>query len=151
MQENQKAVIEKISAEEFHKCSNIWDMEKCPFTYEFYQQIKTGNRISFVYKIDGEFIGQGDLVLEKDDYTIPEKRVYLSRLIVKKDYRNKGIGSQITDFLIDRAKEMGYSEMSLGVDCDNENALHLYKKKGFEIYTQDKDEYGEFYKMLKKL
>ena len=148
---NKEAVIEKISAEDFYKCGNIWDMENCPFTDAFYQEIKSGNRISFVYKIGGKFIGQGDLVLDKDGYTIPDERVYLSRLIVKKKYRNKGIGSQITDFLLDKAKEMGYREIALGVDCDNENALHLYKKKGFKIYAQDKDEYGEFYKMLKKL
>lgn len=151
MKLNERAVIEKISAEEFYKCANIWDMDKCPFTDEFYQEIKSGNRISFVYKIDGEFIGQGDLVLEKDGYTIPNERMYLSRLIVKKEYRNRGIGSQITDFLIDKAKDLGYREISLGVDCDNENALHLYKKKGFEIYAQSKDEYGEFYKMFKNL
>ena len=151
MNSNKKVVIEKISAAEFHKCGNIWDMEKCPFTDEFHQQIKSGNRISFVYKIDDEFIGQGDLVLDKDGYTIPDKRVYLSRLIVKKEYRNNGIGTLLTDFLIDKAREMGYREISLGVDCDNERALHLYKKKGFEIYAREKDEYGEFYKMIKKL
>lgn len=148
---NENAAIEKITADEFYKCANIWDMEKSPFTDEFYQQIKSGNRLSFAYKINGEFIGQGDLVLDKDGYTIPNERVYLSRLIVKKEYRGKGIGSLITDFLIDKAKEMGYREISLGVDRDNEKALHLYKKKGFKIYAQDKDEYGEFYKMLKKL
>ena len=78
-----KIVIEKINPEEFYKCSNIWDMEKCPFTDEFYEQIKSGNRISFVYKLDGKFIGQGDLVLDKEDYTTPGERIYLSRLIVK--------------------------------------------------------------------
>lgn len=151
MKLNKKVVIEKISAEEFYKCANIWDMERCPFTDAFYQEIKSGNRISFVYKIGDKFIGQGDLVLDKDGYTIPNERAYLSRLIVKKEYRNKGIGSSLTDFLIDKAKEMGYLEIALGVDCDNENALRLYKKKGFEIYAQDKDEYGEFFKMLRKL
>lgn len=148
---NENATIEKITADEFYKCANIWDMEKCPFTDEFYQQIKSGNRLSFAYIINGEFIGQGDLVLDKDGYTIPNERVYLSRLIVKKEYRGKGIGSLITDFLIDKAKEMGYREISLGVDCNNENALHLYEKNGFKIYAQGKDEYGEFYKMFKKL
>lgn len=151
MKVSEKAVIEKIGAEEFCKCANIWNMEQCPFTDEFYQQIRSGNRLSFVYKIDGEFIGQGDLVPEKEGYTIPKKRVYLSRLIVKKEYRNKGIGSILTDFLIDKAKELGYREICLGVDCDNKNALHLYRKKGFEIYAEGKDEYGKFYKMLKKL
>lgn len=151
MKSNEKAVIEKIGADEFYKCSNIWDMEKFPFTDDFYQQIKSGNRISFVYKINGEFIGQGDLVLNKEGYTIPGKRIYLSRLIVKKEYRNQGIGAQITAFLMDKAKALGCSEISLGVDCDNENAIHVYEKAGFEIYAQDKDEYGDFYKMLKVL
>ena len=151
MKPNKKASIEKIGAGDFHKCANIWDMEKFPFTDEFHQQIKSGNRISFVYKIDGEFIGQGDLVLDKEGYTIPNKRIYLSRLIVKKEYRNQGIGSAITDYLISQARDWGYSEISLGVDCDNENAIHLYNKMGFEIYARDKDEYGDFYKMIKKL
>lgn len=151
MKMNKEADIEKIGAEEFYKCSNIWDMKKFPFTDEFYQQIKSGNRISFVYKLNGEFIGQGDLVLNKEGYTVPGERIYLSRLIVKKEYRKQGIGSQITDFLIDKAKELGYLEISLGVDCDNEKALRLYKKAGFEVYAKDKDEYGDFYKMLKIL
>ncbi len=146
-----KCIIEKLRIDEYQKCSNIWDMEKCPFTKDFYKQIKSGNRSVFIYKIDDAFIGEGALVLENGDYTIPDKRIYLSRLIVKKDFRNQGIGTKIADFLIDKAKQWGYSEISLGVDCNNEEAIRFYEKAGFEIFAQDKDEYGEFYKMLKKL
>lgn len=147
----QKYVIEQININEYDNCNNIWDMEKCPFTDKFYEQIKSGNRIVLIYKINGEFIGEGALVLENGDYTIPGRRIYLSRLIVKKEYRNQGIGTQILDFLVKRAAERGYSEISLGVACDNEKAIHIYKNAGFEIFAQDKDEYGEFYKMIKKL
>lgn len=151
MELNEKAVIEQLKPEEYYKCSNIWDMEKFPFTEQFYQQIKSGERITFIYKIGGKFIGEGSLVLNHGDYTIPNERIYLSRLIVKKNYRNRGIGTMITEFLIDKAKEWGYSEISLGVDSDNKAAIRLYEKMDFEIYARDKDEYGEFYKMLKKL
>ena len=57
----------------------------------------------------------------------------------------------MTDYLIDKASEWGYREITLGVDCDNERAIHVYEKKGFKVYAKDKDEYGEFYKMIKTI
>ncbi|WP_237389746.1 GNAT family N-acetyltransferase [Bacillus sp. USDA818B3_A] len=71
---------------------------------------------------------------------------------VKEEYRNRGIGGIIVDFLIDYAKQLGYEEITLGVDTDNLNARHLYKKKGFTIVLYfGEDEYGEYVKLLKKL
>ena len=86
------------------------------------------------------------------DYTIPGRRVYVSRMIVKKEYRNRGIGSEILEFLIKKAKESGFSEMTIGVDKDNINALHLYRKYGFtEVLFDGADENGEYYKLMKRL
>lgn len=148
-----KNPIRQISIDEYHKCGNIWDMEKCPYTEDFKKQITEGARLVFIYKTGDEFIGEVDLVTKNDDpdYTIEGRRVYLSRLIVKKEYRNKGIGTALTEFLINKAKRMGYAEISLGVNTDNEPAIHLYKKSGFEIIKTDSDENGEFYKMLLRM
>ena len=86
------------------------------------------------------------------DYTIDSKRVYVSRMIVKKEYRGRGIGSEILEFLIIKAREMGFSEMTIGVDKDNENTLHLYRKYGFtEVLFDGADEDGEYYKLLKRI
>lgn len=151
---NKNYTIEKIGIDEYYKCSNIWDMEKCPFTEMFKEQITNGNRFVFIYKIKNKFIGEGNLVINIDDsdYFIPEKRIYVSRMIVKKEYRNQGIGSDILDYLTKEAYKMGYSEMALGVDIDNYAAVHLYRKKGFNtIIAECEDEYGKFYKLLKKL
>lgn len=147
-------VIEPLKLEEYSKCSNIWNMEKQPFTEKWREEIATGNRLVFIYKINGEFVGEGALVLDTGDpdYTLPDKRVYVSRMIVKKEYRNRGIGSEILEFLIRKAKEMGFSEMTIGVDKDNENALHLYRKYGFtEVLFDGEDEDGEYFKLMKKI
>ena len=147
-------VIEQLRIEDYSKCGNIWNMESDSFTQQFYEEIKSGNRLVFIYKINGVFIGEGALVLQNDDldYTILGQRVYLSRMIVKPEYRNQGIGSTILDYLINKAVQMGFGEISLGVDKDNQSALHLYRKKGFnEVIFEGKDEYGEYYKLLKKL
>ncbi len=148
------AVIEPLSFEEYHKCSNIWNMKTQPLAGKWLEEIKNGNRLVYIYKINDEFIGEGALVLRTDDpdYTIPEKRVYVSRMIVRKEYRNRGIGSEILEFLIRKAKEMGFSEMTIGVDKDNVNALHLYRKFGFtEVLFDGADEQGEYLKLMKRI
>lgn len=120
----------------------------------FYDELVSGNRITFIYSVNDEFIGEGSLVFQNNDpdYTIPDKRIYLSRMIVKEGYRNCGIGGIIVDYLIDYAKQLGFEEITLGVDTDNLNARHLYEKKGFTtVLFLGEDEYGEYVKLLKVL
>lgn len=146
--------IEKLKLEEYEKCNNIWNMSKCEFTVKFRSEIESGNRVVFIYKINGEFIGEIAYVIDMNDkdYTIPNRRIYISRLIVKQQYRNKGIGSILIDYILGEIKNMGYAEATIGVDKDNFAALHLYKKKGFtNVLFEGKDEYGEFYKLMKAL
>ena len=153
-EKKQEIKIEPLKLEDYHKCSNIWNMKTQPLTEKWQGEIADGNRLVFVYKINGEFIGEGALVLDTGDpdYTIPSQRVYVSRMIVKKEYRGRGIGSEILEFLINKAKEMGFSEMTIGVDKDNENALHLYRKYGFtEVLFDGADEDGEYYKLMKRI
>lgn len=147
-------VIELLRPEDYHKCSNIWNMKAQPLAEKWKEEIATGNRLVFIYKINGDFIGEGALVFDTGDpdYTIKDKRVYVSRMIVKKEYRNRGIGSEILEFLIRKATEMGFSEMTIGVDKDNINALYLYRKYGFtEVLFDGADENGEYYKLMKRI
>ena len=147
-------VIEPLNTDDYFKCSDIWNMKTQPLTEKWREEIKSGNRLVFIYKIGGEFIGEGALVFDTGDadYTIPDKRVYVSRMIVRKEYRNRGIGGEILEFLIRKAKDMGYSEMTIGVDKDNENALHLYTKYGLTVVLFDgADENGEYLKLMKRI
>lgn len=149
-----KYTIELLDIKDYHKCSDIWNMKAQPLTEKWREEIASGNRQVFVYKVNGKFIGEGALVFDTGDpdYTIPDKRVYVSRMIVKKEYRGQGIGSEILTFLIEKAKEMDFNEMTIGVDKDNTAALHLYRKFGFtEVLFDGADEDGEYYKLMKSL
>lgn len=90
-----------MKIEEYHKCQNIWNMKEQKLTDIWREEIRTGNRLVFVYKINSKFIAEGALVLDTGDpdYTIEDKRVYVSRMIVKKEYRNQGIGGSLLPFL----------------------------------------------------
>ena len=112
------------------------------------------NRITCFYKDGDKFIGEISLVKEMNDveYTIPNQRVYVSRLIVKKEYRQQGIGKMLINFITDKAKELGYSEMSIGVVLDNYPALKLYIDSGFDkVIFIGEDEQGKYIKLLKTI
>lgn len=78
--------------------------------------------------------------------------LYFTRLIVKKEYRKQGIGTQLVKYASDYVKELGYKEISVGVDLDNYNAIKLYVKLVFtKILYIGEDEMGKYFKLLKKL
>ena len=120
----------------------------------FYCQLLSGNRTTYVYSIDGEYIAEISLVREMNDpdYTVSGKRIYVSHLIVKPDRRRQGIGRKLVDHVTDIAGKQGYCEMSIGVDLNNYPALKLYTEAGFDkvVYIGE-DEQGQFIKLLKTL
>lgn len=146
--------IEKLDLREYERCNEIWDMSACEFTEKFRREIECGNRVVFIYKKDGKFLGELAYVLDMQDpdYTLPKQRVYLSRLIVQPAHRRQGIATVLLRYVLDTVRKMGFTEASIGVDKDNEAALALYRKEGFtECLFEGEDEYGAFYKLMKRL
>lgn len=90
------------------------------------RQIKTENYVYFYIIFKGEKAGYTGLS-RKEDY------LFLSKLYIKKEYRNKGIGSRAFDFIKQYAKKNGYSSIKLTVNKYNTNTIEAYKKWKFEI------------------
>lgn len=144
--------IIQIGLEEYSNCNAIRNMQACPYTDMFIEQIRAGNRDVFILNVDDEYIAECDLVYDNPEYkTVPGERLYFSRLIVKKSERGKGYGEAISQYLLNKAKEKGYKSIALGVDCDNTAAVNLYKKLGFTVYEEAEDKDGKFYRMEKRL
>ena len=57
-----------------------------------------------------------------------------------KNYRNKGIGTEIMEAILRLLKIKGYSQVSLAVQKEN-YAVKMYKKVGFKIVNQNSEEY----------
>ena len=130
-------IIKQINLDEYPNCNAIWNMQTCPYTEMFIEQIKAGNRDVFILTVNDEYIAECDLVYDNPEYgTIPGERLYFSRLIVKRSERGKGYGEAISLYLLSKAKEKGYKSITLGVDCDNTAAVNLYKKLGFTVYEE---------------
>lgn len=107
------SVIE-IEKESFKK--DLWDQEEF---MKWYERCGEGFLIA---KENYEIVGY--VILE----VIEPKKGYIRSIAVKADYRNKGIGKMLIDYLI---KNFELDELSLHVRAGN-NAIDFYKKIGFE-------------------
>jgi GNAT superfamily N-acetyltransferase len=52
-------------------------------------------------------------------------------LVVHEDYRNRGIGAQLLQYVIDQARAEGVLRLTLLTDMQNEQAQALYRRLGF--------------------
>lgn len=146
--------IISLLPQDFHKiCPDIWDTVKhAEFAGQFERELYSGNRIAYIYQSDGENIAEISMVFDEDDpdYTIAEQRAYISHLVVRREYRRQGIGRELVRFIVEKAVEMGYKELSIGVDLNNYPAIKLYVDCGFDkVIFIGKDEQGEYLKLLK--
>ncbi len=62
-----------------------------------------------------------------------ENSWYLDTLGVFEDHRRQGIGEKLISLTKEKAADNGYNALSLIVFADNELALPVYKRTGFEI------------------
>lgn len=68
-------------------------------------------------------------------------QVKIISLAVKPDFRQKGIGKKLTNFLIHRFKKEGVKEISLNVRVKNKIGIAFYQKLGFKISKMIKNYY----------
>lgn len=87
-------------------------------------------------------------------FAVKNKRVYLFAFRIHKDFQGKGYGQLLIGNVISALSEKNYCEFTIGVEDDNEAAIHIYSKLGFtqligrmsEEYQGDSYEYGLYLK-----
>ncbi len=82
-----------------------------------------------------KYLQTKDLHLNSFDKESFENEFYIDTLSVSEKFQRKGIGTKLLSFIEEKAKELGFNNLSLLVDFDNPDALKLYKKIGFKNNT----------------
>jgi ribosomal protein S18 acetylase RimI-like enzyme len=76
------------------------------------------------------FVGLTNCFVNFATFTV-KPFVNIHDVIVTSDWRNKGLGRLMLSKVIEMAKELGCSKVTLEVREDNDNAKHLYNSLGF--------------------
>ena len=89
------------------------------------QELENKNTTYIVAKENDEVVGFAGLSTCLDEAT-------LNNIVVKKSHRNRGIGGELLEALIELCSELRMKAFTLEVDTENEPAIHLYEKFGFK-------------------
>ena len=89
--------------------------------------IEKGNVFWLVAEVDGEVIANSDL-RPRQGYS---SHVGEIGMVVKRNYRDIGIGMELLKGLISQAKTLGLAILTLSVFASNKRAIHIYEKAGF--------------------
>ena len=79
--------------------------------------------------------------------SIAEKEVFISKLYIHKDFRRRGLGRRILDFISNEARALGCTAMTLSVNKDNSDSIQFYTAYGFQTIKSQKVAIGEGFYM----
>lgn len=97
--------------------------------------ITDSNKTCLIAELDGTIVAYvgAESVLDESN---------IGNIVTHKDYRTRGIATQLFDALLKELKEQGIVKVFLEVEHDNAPAIALYEKSGFTKYGHRRDYYG---------
>lgn len=108
--------------------------EEEPGLHEFLSDLSSLDY--YVIAINGEVIGAGGIALNEQE----SPTVSLCWGMVHRDHLGTGLGKQLTEFRIERAREK-YGDLPLTIGT-SQHTQGFYEKFGFRLTEYEKDGYG---------
>jgi len=93
------------------------------------EMIRSDEHLALVAEADGEIVGN---VLVNTDRNVTTEHIGTLAICVAGGWRDVGIGSALVAGAQSWARERGLRKLSLGVFPDNERAIAVYERAGFE-------------------
>ena len=100
------------------------------------EELNNKNSRYLVAKLNNKVIGFAGIKIVIDEADI-------MNIVVKKNFRNNGIGSLLLENLINLSKSLNISSLSLEVNEKNISAISLYKKFNFKEVGKRKNYYKD--------
>jgi GNAT superfamily N-acetyltransferase len=128
----------------------MWSFWGNSRNYEFYRSLVAHSKtdeIPMIYAafLDGKPVGAVAL-LRADLFSRQDLFPWMADLFVHPDYRSRGIGSALQDFILAKAKELGFQAIYLYTPL-----VGYYEKKGWAYMGDEMDRDGEIVRIYKKM
>ncbi len=89
------------------------------------------SKLILLARYEKEFIGLANCFINIGTFAV-KPFINIHDIVVLEEYRGKGIGRQLLDTIVSKAKELGCGKITLEVRDDNISAQALYKSFGFD-------------------
>ena len=119
--------ITKMTLNDLDTISNILNSKFDDFwSYSVLKsELESQSSIYIVAKIKNKIVGFAGIKIIVDEADI-------MNIVVRKDFRNIGIGTLLLENLINLSKDLDLNLITLEVNEKNSSAIHLYENFGFE-------------------
>ncbi len=130
----------------------VWN-DIYPGIEEIRNDFQTGNL--YVINDDEQIIGAASIVPENEMDALPFWKMSntnareIARIVVSKEFQNRGIATQLVNSIIGELKFRGASSVRLSVAIGNIPAFKVYQKIGFEIVGET-DMYNNRYYLFER-
>lgn len=133
-----KIEISKMSLDDFENIKDILISEFDDFWNEklLENELKNENSYYVVAKYEEKIVGFAGIKYVLDEADI-------MNIVVRKDCRNCGVGSFLLKHIVDFAKNNGINKLTLEVNENNIQAIHLYQKFGFRQIAKREKYYNK--------
>lgn len=101
-------------------------------------QLEKEQRLMFAYYENGKMVGYYSLLKQN------EEECELNNLCVLEEYRHKKIGEQLLEHAFSEAKEMGCSQVNIGIVEENVKLRKWYEAHGAEHIGTEKYDFFPF-------
>lgn len=135
--------IEKLGVQDLYILTELFDYNDVEqMIADCTLDIQNGIVDIFVLYDNHVLIGELHVMYECDDdrYAVRGRRAYLFAFRIREGYQNKGYGTYLLQSILAELTEDGYSEFTVGVEDDNDTAIHIYQTAGFHEYLFRKQE-----------
>ena len=96
---------------------------------------RSDNEVELVAVIDGRIVGSAGVSAVRSRCKVAHRARF--GISILKEHWGMGIGRVLMEASIDCARRAGYTQLELEVVADNERALSLYRRAGFEEYGRN--------------
>ncbi len=87
----------------------------------------------FIIKVYGKNAGTISFRPDRGD----DNTALLRNLAILPRYQGRGVGTAAVNLIHDTVKELGFEKAKGRIRPENDEVLHIYKKKGFEVVGKD--------------
>ncbi|MEE0865337.1 MAG: ribosomal protein S18-alanine N-acetyltransferase [Clostridia bacterium] len=101
----------------------------------FKSELQSENSKYLVAKLNTEIIGFAGIIIILDEADV-------MNIVIKKIYRNQGVGTLLLNEIILLCKKLNLNSISLEVNEINSSAIHLYENFGFKKVGNRKNYYN---------
>ena len=138
----------KLADEIWHEhYSSLLSAEQIDFMVEKFQSAKAiseqlaSGYICYLLRKGNAYIGY--TAIRPD----PDKRLFLSKLYIKKEYRGNGYAKEVFEYLKNYCRENGLSAIHLTVNKGNSGSIAAYKKMGMTLTGEGVTDIGNGFVM----